>query len=369
MRDVSKPQDWLSKTQQARLAREAWESGAITIRVETKEIEKIGRRPEAIPCRIEFKTENTSLESILGYVACGHWRRFGTLKGTSIDLVEHLPLLLPERGGLKSNQIGLCTVQNGIQNTPKDFLKMVNSIVSELPELPLVLGLYNATAFSFCSVAGIDLELLRFENEPMKNHRSVFSLAILMKIMVAEIFPKHPNMKWAHFAHSEGGLIAHTVMDIFKPDISDPNQRKYIKDNLIIATYGAVRPVYNDLILLAMNTYSDQDIALSHFGKDYFDMDIDLIQKRPYTCSKEVQGKKYTVKLVKSKLDEIITPIRIPKHNSSSWRPGFRTKGDDFEELRVQYPIKDHGFLEISYQTALKGDIKELRNKHSFYYA
>ncbi len=321
----------------------AWQSGSLRIQVDTAEIKKVEGRFESIPCKIELKTPDMPPWTVGGYVACGHWSKLGDLSGPSINLVDHFSKLLPPKGGSEDDQIGLVTIQNGIQKTFPAFREIVDSLIEKLREAPLVIGLHNATK---CVKAGIIHDAWRFSNEEFFNHKSVYSLLLLLKIVLNQVFNTNPHVKWAHFAHSEGGLIAHTALDVFNTYSHSPTLRMRVKNNLIIATYGAVSPVPDEHILLAKNTYSDRDVVLAT-KKKYFDKDLDKIKERPYISTKKIKENTYTVQLVQSVL--------------------FNEPNTSFTPQSLS--IEDHGFLEPTYQKQLKKDLEELKGDYGFYNA
>ena len=77
-----------------------------------------------------------------------------------------------------------------------------------------------------------------------------------------------------HIAHSEEGSIANTVFSAFEqhfPGLSE--LRRFFQNHLIAATYGAVKPIPNEYVLEAMNTYSENDVVL-WLSEKYLDKPI-----------------------------------------------------------------------------------------------
>ena len=175
-----------------------------------------------------------------------------------------------------------------------EFKTMGQQIVNQFPEGPLCIGLHNPTTRI------IVLDMFRFADEGSLNERAVDSLCQLFKTLAHRLPTKNPKMKWAHFAHSEGGLIGNAALTLCSESwLTDT--RRFLKNNVMTFTYGAVKPIPNEPVLNAINTYSTKDIALN-LATCYLDKDPSAIMEEEYTCTKNVGGKSYTVTLVKSQL-------------------------------------------------------------------
>lgn len=264
-----------------------------------------------------------------------------------------------------------------------DFKSMAELIIDQFPEGPLCIGLHNKTTHN------LFLDLRRFLAEPMLNEASVYSLTQLFKT-IAERLPKiNPNITWTHFAHSEGGLIANAVLSLCHQGwLNDVQQ--YLKKNLVVATYGAVKPVPIDPVLDAVNTYSKKDIAL-FFGSSYLDQPLDKITQDPYTSTKIIQGKTYKVTIVDSKLPfdpalkiafEPDFMTREQRLNMSwiEWLAHLQDSADNSSRLANSisanvanvinekvHAINDHGFAQVSYQDVLKNNTDKFRQAYQVY--
>ena len=97
----------------------------LRIEVETKEIAKNIHNYEFIKAKANF-TDSPDREKpeVPCYVASSEWKNLANLPGPTINIMEHLSKLVPKF----TNEIGLVTFQNGIQNEDDDFKKMGQSI-------------------------------------------------------------------------------------------------------------------------------------------------------------------------------------------------------------------------------------------------
>ena len=239
--------------QAVRLCKEVINGPPICIEVESRDIRN-RRAGELIKAKARFSRPlNYALVEVDCYLSCGHWEKLGDLKADKINLMDHLEKLLPP---FNSSSVGLVTFQNGIMNSfAGEFKTMGQQIVNQFPEGPLCIGLHNPTTRI------IVLDMFRFADEGSLNERAVYSLCQLFKTLADRLPTKNPKMKWAHFAHSEGGLIGNAALTLCSESwLTDT--RRFLKNNVMTFTYGAVKPIPNEPVLKAINTYSTKDIAL-----------------------------------------------------------------------------------------------------------
>ena len=314
-------------------------------------------------------------------VTCGHWYKLGEVKEKTINIIDHLDKLLPPKTNTfgKEGPIGLVTFQNGMMNDfenveNNDFLKMNHLISQQFPEKPLCIGLYNPTT------GYIWEDMYRFQNESNYNKLAVYSLCQMVKTL-ADLLPQiNPTLRWAHFAHSEAGLIANAAFEICE---QFRDTREYLQKHLITVTYGAVKPIPKEYVFHAINTYSKNDIAL-FFGKHYINKKLDELTDIPesgYESTKMYRGKTYHIKIVNS-LTEKSSLVYIPERLSYQEKlqlSFFEHLGHQelsmpySSELAVHkitdvvYQIKDHGFAEASYQQAFEYDVGILRRDYKIY--
>lgn len=319
------------------------------------------------------------------FVACGHWHKLGELKEKKINILDHLDKLLPPTQSRRpKGPIGLVTFQNGIMNDfENNFRKMAQSIINQFPEGPLCIGLHNPTSHNLVA------DLARFEYETESNSRAVYSLCQLIKTF-ADLLPKiNPQMVWTHFAHSEGGLIANAVLELCQQAWLRETQ-KYIKEHLITATYGPVKPIPQEYALESKNTYSNKDIAL-FFGRQYLDKELDKIENQSYESSKSYQGKTYKVTIINSltsaepflnikfEQPQILTLEQRLKMSWVEWMAHHHEIEDRslignaintaiVDKINATaFSITDHGFGEATYQAALLDDIKSFKKDYKVY--
>lgn len=261
----------------------------------------------------------------------------------------------------------------------RDFKLMSQMIIDQFPEGPLCIGLHNETTHN------IVRDMSRFPSETTKNVNSVYSLCQMMKTF-ADILPKiSPNMVWTHIAHSEGGLIANAVLTLCNNHMWLSDVQKYLKKHLIVATYGAVKPVPLEPILDAINTYSKRDVAL-FFGSLYVDKALDKITESPYTSTKKFRGYTYRVTVIDSMLSvepminiEMTTSLTLEQRVNMSWLNWLAYLQDCEDSPMVAnainrgivdtvnnkaHAIQDHGFVEITYEQILKKNIDDFKKQY-----
>lgn len=354
------------------------------IRIEVERTKLLSRtRGEIIPATALIQIPFQPAVTIPCYVSSGHWGKLREVEGHTINLIDHLDKLI-----LQTAKIGLATYQNGIMNKyESEFFGNFASVVKQFPEGTLCIGLYNHTT-SF-----LPKDMSRFVNEPALNRESTYCLFHLL-LTLSEILPLiNPHVLWTHFAHSEAGLIAHSVFKLleqhggYSSNILD-TARKFIKKQLITCTYGAVHPVPDDPIYLAINTYTDRDIALT-LGEKFIDRDLSKTLEQTFTSKKRVKDKTYTIKVVKTKLStEPFLGVKFePPHRSltiqekidMTWvdrlaqlmrleegspHISYQASTTLIDTINAKvFSIQDHGFSEVTYQKALKDDVQFLKEE------
>src|SRR6202022_1661711 len=139
--------------------------------------------------------------------------------------------------------------QNGINNSSEDFRKMGESILKNLQgdEKPLCIGLYNPTE-------GVGSDVMRLLDRLLGGFLidNVCCTCEFFSTLAAKLPAVNKELLWAHFAHSEGGLIAKTALAL----LTRENYFDLFKEHLLLATYGAVLPTPEMHALVAINTYS-----------------------------------------------------------------------------------------------------------------
>lgn len=353
----------------------------IRIDVETSIIaSQPSSKPTLIPVKIKFTRggkllpystgfQNSEVDGFVAY----QWSRLGKFYEKTINIIDFLPLFLPRQNNQSSQgPIGLVTFQNGIRNNYKDeFKDRCQLVLDQFPEGPLFIGLYNPMVNFINSFE-------RMVWEELLNTSAVYSLCQTMKTIADRFSELGPNLIWTHFAHSEGGLIAHTALDIVTSS-RDEKLKKYLREHLVTATFGPVKPVPTNPVLRALNTYSSSDIALT-FGQSYLDKSVDQISNFPHTSIKMVDGKTYKVSIVKSttkRNDPFKFALEPPPVKSlqelldQSWWE-WLARLDDLEGSkqlaytpalinRTAYAVADHGFIEDTYKKAIATNVGLLK--------
>ena len=98
----------------------------ISIRIPIKELNKVRNKPfsyDTLQGKAVLKKGDNlaNLVQVDCFVASGKWRSIRTQETQEVDIINHLPELLPQS---HRRQIGVFTAQNGIQNSVGDFKRM-----------------------------------------------------------------------------------------------------------------------------------------------------------------------------------------------------------------------------------------------------
>lgn len=297
-------------------------------------------------------------------VACGKlYKLKDSIKGETINILDHLDLLLPN-----FSCIGIFTFQNGIQNDITDFENMGQKIIDNLPESPLCIGFYNASH-------GIVFDdLARMPNEWNINS---FSVMIIRQTLAtfAETLSSNKSRKvlWTHIAHSEAGLIANEILttpgcyNLFR---QYNGIDKFLKEHMITLTYGGVSPI-PDVVHLAINNYSKDDITRHWFAYKYLDKlpkpitndDIELKELARKIYRETHLSQSYSADEIYSELKTGSDKFFISKYPHESTKNGYTLTIIKSEVPKWKQPLieMDHAFDSATYQNALKDNLKRLR--------
>lgn len=269
-------------------------------------------------------------------VSCGHWNKIRLLPieraSGYFDLLNHLSDLVPSKG----KEICLFTYENGVNNSFEQFVSMGKSIVKNMREKPLGIGLYNASQ-SFVSDFKRALSEL-FDNELSTSICLTYHVFTKLATTLTEI---NPQLLWAHFAHSEGGLITETALTMLQTHIIS----RYFKTQLLVATYGPAFPTPKSYARMVINTYSSRDAVTYPLSKIAF-----LILKR--------NPEEYNIRLVQS--------ISNHRYNLSHFSK-YAIPIYGFGLLFYEHTIEDHSFEGETYQSELIKNIDEFRKTAPIY--
>ncbi len=299
----------------------------------------------AVACLASPEGRNCTVQTPC-FVAGGN-KLFQLLKKTQskIDLMEHLDDLLPRSG----RGIGLVTCQNGIQNSINDFEDMCRSILDKLAlEKPLFIGLYNKT---HGKIVNIKSDLFRLKNEWVLNPISSLTLRQLFYTMGKRLSDIRPYMSWLHIAHSEGVRIAYNCLSKSEWGLANQSSRT-LQRQLIIASYGGLDVIRNSQVKQAINNYSVKDITFHFFASQYITKKVpkpeDMAQplREEWKEKEQIKSEEYPYPFVYRNLNEEIL-ITLLKSTSRSTP---KLEGD-------------HGFLDSTYQNALKSNFDIFRNR------
>lgn len=303
------------------------------------------------------------------------------IKNSEVNVLDHLDILIPKI----QKGVGLFTFQNGIQNKLSDFEEMGNSIINKLPEKPLCIGFYNTTDGKL-PISFDDLQRMFNEWHLNANSVMIFRQTLTTFARVISDFLKKnqlsantitPNFLWTHIAHSEGGLIVHEVLTAKNYNLfqQDRGIDAFLKNHMIILTYGAVAPVPN-VVYFARNTYSRDDITM-FFAKNYLD-------KRPRPRSNDDDELKKLAKQMhehhffpkSQSAESIYTQLKSGTDKFYIQEYPHHSKKDNYSltivESEVPKPKQpkvegDHAFAGDTYQKALEENIALLRKNYGIY--
>ena len=209
-----------------------------------------------IPCKGSIKGGSRKVEIDCG-VACGHWEKLRLSteeqKTGFVNIEDHFSELLPTIGN-----VGLLTFQNGILNSVADFQDMGKSILENLSEEPLCIGLYNASSGLTGDVDRLTQALQGYVTEGICRTR------LMMTTFITQLLQTNPQALWIHIAHSEGGMLAKMALQGLRSQHSI-----HARNRLLALAYGPVAPISSRVARDAINTYSKDDKAALRFAKQY----------------------------------------------------------------------------------------------------
>ncbi|MCE5318471.1 MAG: hypothetical protein LLG04_14060 [Parachlamydia sp.] len=305
------------------------------------------------------KSEFVKCEAYIGHqiykclVTCGHLDRLTPTSTETttgqVHLLDHLPELLPAKG----RSIGLFTFQNGINNSFEDFTLMGKSVFKHLAEKPLCIGLYNPHKGLLKDLEGVQNKLDGIISD------SVCAMQGMIKEIATKLRSINPQLFWAHICHSEGGLIAQTVLALLQNDyyLAD-----YLRARLFALTYGAVLPIPR-LHAMSINNYSTGDIAtwprvrqmLKDLGEKAKNYDIRPLE--PIVAAVEPYPENIPNNFAKL---SFLQRLHLIDQLSREKQYGL------YEVVTAAaYACAggDHGFQGDTYQEALLNDIKDIKRK------
>lgn len=137
-----------------------------------------------------------------------------------------------------------------MNNSIDDFTKMGKSILKNLSEKPLCIGIYNPHKGLLNDLVGVQSKLNGIISDP------ICGMLGMINFVAPKMRSINPQLFWAHVAHSEGGLIAQTALTL----LHNFRLIDYLKTRLFVLTYGAVLPTSKQQAM-AINNYSTGDIA------------------------------------------------------------------------------------------------------------
>lgn len=250
-----------------------------------------------------------------------------------------------------------------MHNTLGDFKKMAELITEQFSGGgPLCIGLYNPTGGGLPTT-----DMRSFCDEFGRNPDGTFSLFHVIETL-GEMLPKiNPNLLWLHIVHSEGALIANEVFEACEKRRvrGKGNATNCMKNQLLVATYGAVRPVRKSYAFSALNTYSSQDIVL-RIARKRFSIDFKDLPRNEYVEVEDREHNKYMIRLIDSLLppppphpyvSEDVLNVDSPIYFSPM----------ALKALTLPEEREDHTFTKPSYASALKNDVEKLKEGYQIY--
>ncbi|MES2199811.1 MAG: RHS repeat-associated core domain-containing protein [Chlamydiota bacterium] len=244
------------------------------------------------------------------YAACGHWHQLqysaDEIKAGKINLLNHFSELMPQEGG----QVGLLSLQNGINTLGSGFKEMAQSIVDKIPEGTLFLGMYNPTCCTQHDLKEIEIARAGIET-PMIRAKSQ-----MMGAIAETIHKINPNLIWFDTLHSGGGATGRRAIERLTQD-----QKQILKNQYYSLSIGSAQLIPDSYGLAVYNIYSDNDFVTKRYATEQND------------------GFTYNVEFLKCQ--------------SSIWeQTGF---------------IADHAFLGTTYQLGIDDKVMNTRKNRGFY--
>lgn len=314
---------------------------------------------------IPFKG-SVGIENFEGVVACANWGALAKQGiNNQVDIFDHLDQLLikeneivPKEGKANNEGIGLITFQNGINNKPTDFTAMGESILNQLEddEKPLCIGIYNPAKGVISDLLGVLAGL----NGNLSD--TICSTCELFNALAVKLPHINPHLLWAHFSHSEGGLIAKAILTMLEKRSS----KDYLQKHLLTSTYGGVLPISKQYAKYAVNTYSTADTAT-------------WPRVQSYLADLGTEAENYTIVPVAPAESAFQSMLKPDKEQFKKMSPGERCIyipllcAAGIGSLVLAQFAKyytgggDHAFQGTTYQTALANNVKTLRKRFTFY--
>ena len=253
---------------------------------------------------------HSSISSTDIVASCGHFHllRYSVeeLAAGKFDLSNHLAELTPKEGSI----IGLVTFENGIMTNLEGLKANSQSIINQIPEGTLFIGLHNPTE-------GIQKDLARTSQEI--NHIENISVAHDRQVLIAlstNLYNINPQALWLYIDHSEGGVRYNRVYEGMTPF-----QQQQLQEQLLLRAFGPAEPTPTNYARSAVSFYSKKDRVTLPLAKSF------------------LNDTNYDIKVL---------PCTSPR---STWT----------------LLLADHPFLAPTYQGALKGNIQLLREDEGFY--
>lgn len=276
-------------------------------------------------------------------IACGHLANLkitpAELKAGKVNILDHLKELLPTTG----SKIGIVTYQNGIQNTPDDFLIMGQKIVEKIKLFggsTLCIGIYNTSW-------GLTNDLARVTNSVEgKDSESIWQARQLFATLSTLLPQVNSSVLWTHVAHSEGGLIAKMALSRLEVE-----EKSKVKKHLICATYGPAAPVPKASAKITYNTYSEKDGVTGHYGRIYLSSQKNVPEHK----------REYNIKFVPSLIPDKSLPTWV-----YFWQPHIAFGYKIFHAGKKL--LADHNFAGTTYQQVLEDNFRTMA-KFGFYNA
>jgi len=194
------------------------------------------------------------------YVSCGHWYQMQfspeELQPGKVNLLNHFAELLPKEGG----QVGLFTFQNGIQTNISEFKEMCQSVIDQVPEGTLFLGMHNPPG-------SLKSDLERANDERNNIETSIVRKTCQMMGAIADTIQKiNPDLVWLDLRHSEGGVIGRRAVERLTQD-----QQKIMQKQWMCLAFGPAKLIPQSYGIKVSNFYSEKDRVTKKYAKEQND--------------------------------------------------------------------------------------------------
>jgi RHS repeat-associated protein len=221
----------------------------------------------------------------------GHWHKIQFNANESlagrINLFDHYVDFLPKSG----DSVGILSLENGVLTSFHDLVDMTRSIYNQIPEGTMTIGLHNINKGAFKTADDLS------KGRRGESTKAIESSSSFMELHMEALHKINPEVTWAAFFHSEGGLIGRRAIE----RLSEEGREK-VKQHAVILALGPAMPIPREYAGTVINTYSEKDFVTKWFAypKDGFSYDVHFVpclssrkEKVAYLADHKFMGSTY----------------------------------------------------------------------------